>query len=56
MEIFMKRCYNCGEIKPENCFSKHRKNKDGLRCTCKQCDTLYYCSHKIDILKVKKRI
>lgn len=51
----MKKCTQCGKIKNESDFSKHQKNKDGLRCNCKMCDQQYYRDNKKNIIENKKQ-
>lgn len=33
----LKHCSECGENKPLSYFGAHKRNKDGLRCSCKLC-------------------
>ena len=33
----MKKCSNCGEVKPVGEFAKDKHNKDGYHCWCKTC-------------------
>lgn len=33
----MKKCSTCHETKPEECFSKSSRHKDGLNGVCKEC-------------------
>lgn len=33
----MKKCNKCGKELPEDCFSKDKSKKDGLRTICKDC-------------------
>ena len=37
----MKQCSKCKKQKDESEFSKNRKNKDGLRYYCKDCERAY---------------
>ena len=37
----MKTCSKCGEVKAFNKFYKHKKNKDGFRSACKECEGQY---------------
>jgi len=37
----MKSCYDCKQTKSKSEFSKHNTNKDGLRYSCKSCDSKY---------------
>lgn len=41
----MKRCSKCKTLQDESNFSKHTKNKDGLRCECKTCNKLEKASN-----------
>lgn len=34
----MKRCSNCRQLKPKEEFYRAKKNKDGLKCACKDCE------------------
>jgi len=50
---YMKRCTKCGvekEVTTEY-FTKQKRNKDGLRATCKTCIALYYQENKEHIAK-----
>lgn len=37
----MKTCPKCKSVKDNNCFGKNKSRKDGLRCYCKECESLY---------------
>lgn len=37
-----KRCSRCGSVKSISCFSKYKKNKDGLQCSCKTCVKAFF--------------
>ena len=51
----MKRCTKCEKWKGESEFSRHSRNKDGLRCWCKQCESEYARKHyKRDERRLKK--
>jgi hypothetical protein len=58
----MKKCKKCSVIKPKDCFSKVKRNKDGLNGTCKDCikETLYnqreLCSICGELKQVQQRI
>lgn len=36
-DIIKKECIKCGEIKDISCFSKNKRNKDGVQTECKEC-------------------
>jgi len=38
----MKTCSTCKEVKPKSEFGKNKRNNNGLRSSCRLCDTLYY--------------
>jgi len=54
-----KICSRCKTSKPIKKFSKDRRAKDGLQCSCKECDKKYYNpdkdSYKINKIKAKQR-
>ena len=50
----LKKCSNCGELKPFSEFSKDKCSKDGLQSNCKKCRKEYYENNKEKILKQKK--
>ena len=37
----MKQCSKCKEVKGLDCFNKHKRNNDGLRYKCKECENVY---------------
>lgn len=37
-----KKCFDCGEFKHKECFSKDSSRKDGLQPRCKQCKAKYH--------------
>ena len=50
----MKKCSNCGELKPFSEFSKDKRSKDGLQSNCKKCMKEYYENNKEKILEQRK--
>ena len=42
----MKKCSNCGELKPFSEFHKKKCSKDGLQSQCKMCNKKYYENNK----------
>lgn len=42
----MKQCNVCGQLLPEENFSKSNAAKDGLQRTCKACQSKYNKQHK----------
>lgn len=36
-DLIKKECSRCKEIKDISCFSKNKRNKDGVQTECKQC-------------------
>ncbi len=44
----MKKCSNCGELKPLSAFNKNHKAKDGLDYRCKQCTSWYQKKRRSD--------
>jgi hypothetical protein len=43
-----KICSKCGIPKEPSCFFKSKRNKDGLRCECKECGKKYITQLSID--------
>ncbi len=41
-----KVCSRCKALKPHACFGPHRKEWDGLRSYCRECNNLYEASRK----------
>jgi hypothetical protein len=37
----MKQCTKCKNMKSENKFCQRKRNKDGLSCWCKECESTY---------------
>jgi len=58
-EIGTKVCSKCKKVKTLANFSKHKRNKDGLRYICKDCEKTYiknyHQSHAKNIKQYKKR-
>lgn len=46
----MKTCTKCGEVKPLDCFSRNKTNKDGLQEQCKVCNSAYYKANAARII------
>ena len=42
----VKKCSNCGELKPFSEFHKKKCSKDGLQSQCKMCNKKYYENNK----------
>ena len=42
----LKKCSNCGELKPFSEFYKKKCSKDGLQSQCKMCNKKYYENNK----------
>ena len=38
----MKKCNTCGRELPKSQFNKAPRNRDGLKCRCKKCDSKYW--------------
>lgn len=53
--IKKKRCGKCNRLKPLGEFSKDKIQKGGLRYRCKDCDKVYYQTHKIECRKHQKK-
>lgn len=49
-----KKCSKCKELLPSSEFCKHRGAADGLHAWCRKCESLYYLSKRVDILKRQK--
>ena len=39
VSVSSKKCFHCGEIKDATLFGRSIKNKDGLYCYCRKCDS-----------------
>jgi len=50
----LKKCSNCGELKPFSEFYKDKCSKDGLQSYCKKCMKEYYENNKEKINKQQK--
>lgn len=53
---FQKRCSKCGIIKDFLEFSKDRTHKDGLHCSCKECEDKWHVQNYIknkDVIKAR---
>jgi len=50
----MKKCSNCGELKPFSEFHKYKCSKDGLQSQCKMCKKEYYENNKEKMKEYKK--
>lgn len=55
----LKCCSKCKQFKSLDCFSKCKKNKDGLRCRCRECssiDNKKYFTENYDEIKKRGKI
>lgn len=43
-----KKCKSCGRVLPLSQFGQHGKSKDGYKSSCKECNTKYIKSWKIN--------
>ena len=50
----LKKCSNCGELKPFSEFYKDKCSKDGLKSQCKKCAKEYYENNKEKIKEYNK--
>jgi len=46
LQVAMKDCGKCGEVKPLDEYSVKRSNADGLRTCCKSCDSIVYKAYR----------
>ena len=49
----MKKCKDCGEIKPVDCFNVRTASKDGLQYLCRLCEKEYNRSDKRKAVQAK---
>jgi len=58
VNIIVKRCGSCGETKDDSEFQKDKRNKDGLRYRCKDCERaakkIYYKDNKQVVVAYSK--
>jgi 5-methylcytosine-specific restriction endonuclease McrA len=50
----MKRCSQCGEIKPEDQFYKSASKRDGLHSSCKACESAAVRKRRLETLNLEK--